>query len=137
MPRSLVVALSVTDIAFLTYWSVAALAQLGVVEVPPEWMYADYDQPRVVAWNWSFFPLDIAFSIFGLRSVAAARAGDARWRPYALVSLVLTMTAGGMAVTYWALLGEIDPFWFLSNLALVIWPLFFIGPLLSPSIAEN
>jgi hypothetical protein len=29
-------------------------------------MYAHYDQPRVIAWNWSFLPVDLAFSILGL-----------------------------------------------------------------------
>jgi hypothetical protein len=56
---------------------------------------------------------------------------DLRWRPYAIVSLTLTWAAGTMAVSYWGLLGEIDPVWFLSNLALVVWPLFFLRFLVS------
>ena len=98
-------------------------------------MYANYDQPDVIAWNWSFFPMDIAFSYFGLKAVAAARRGDAVWRSYVIVSLTLTMAAGGMAVSYWALLKEFDPVWFLSNLALVLWPLFFMRDLLAAEVA--
>jgi hypothetical protein len=79
-----------------------------------------------VAWNWSFLPVDLAFSILGLAAVRAARRGNPIWRPLALLSLAFTMVAGGMAVSYWTLLGEFDPSWFLPNLALVIWPLFFL-----------
>lgn len=129
MPRSLAWSLAITDIGFLLYWVFAALAQLEVLRVPPEWMYAHYDRREVIAWNWSFLPLDLAFSIIGLRAVAAARRGDTRWRPLALASLVLTMAAGGMAVSYWLILGEIAPLWFGINLLLVIWPLGFLPAL--------
>ena len=135
MPRTLALALTITDVAFILYWSLAALGQIGLIQIPPEWMYANYDQPDVVAWNWSFLPMDLAFSYFGLRAVAAARRGDAVWRPFAIVSLTLTMAAGGMAVSYWTLLLEFDPSWFLANLALVIWPLFFMRRLLSDPTA--
>jgi hypothetical protein len=126
MPRSLKLALAVTDVLFLAYWTVSGLAQLGVVHVPRAWMYDHYDQDPVVAWNWSFLPLDLSFSFLGLSAVEAARRGKAIWRPLALLSLAFTMAAGGMAVAYWTLLGEFDPAWFLPNLALVLWPLFFI-----------
>lgn len=128
-------AISATDILFLLYWTVAALDATGIVSIPPDWLYANADDPRVVAWNWSFFPLDIAFSVTGLYAVRLAGRGDVRWRPMALVSLVLTMVAGGMAVAYWTLLGEFDPAWYLPNLALLLWPLAFIGPLLRPTAA--
>ena len=131
MPRSLAVLLTLTDVAFLLYWAMAALSVSGLVQIPPDWMYANYDQRDVIAWNWSFLPMDLAFAWFGLRAVAAARRGDPVWRPYAIVSLTLTMAAGGMAVSYWALLREFDPVWFLSNLLLVIWPLFFMRRLLT------
>ena len=131
MLRPLVIALTVTDVAFILYWTLAALSQVGVIQIPPEWMYANYDQPDVIAWNWSFLPMDLAFSVFGLKAVAAARRGDPAWRPFAIVSLTLTMAAGGMAVSYWAILREFDPSWFLANLTLVIWPLFFMRRLLS------
>ncbi len=131
MPRPLAIALTFTDVAFVLYWALAALSQSGVVHVPPEWMYANYDQADVIAWNWSFLPMDLAFSFFGLKAVAAARRGDPAWRPFAIVSLTLTMAAGGMAVSYWAILREFNPSWFFANLALVIWPLFFIQRLMT------
>jgi hypothetical protein len=126
MRKSLAVALVVTDVLFLLYWSAAGLDAAGLVDLPHEWMYADHDQPRVVAWNWSFLPVDLAFSALGLAAVRAARRGDPIWRPLALLSLALTMVAGAMAVAYWILLGEFDPAWFLPNLALVLWPLCFV-----------
>lgn len=127
MSTSLRLALSVTDILFLVYWSASALHLVGLLPISADWLYADADDARVVAWNWSFFPLDIAFSLTGLAAIRYARHANPLWKPLALISLVLTMVAGGMAVGYWALLGEFDPFWFLPNLALLIWPLFFLG----------
>ena len=137
MPRRLAVAITVTDVAFLLYWTVAALSQSGLLHIPADWMYANYDKPDVIAWNWSFLPMDLAFSFFGLKAVAASRRADPRWRPYAIVSLTLTWAAGMMAVSYWALLREFDPVWFLSNLALVVWPLFFVRYLVSISSAGD
>ena len=46
------------------------------------------------------------------------------------------MAAGGMAVSYWAIIGEIDPGWFGTNALLVIWPLFFMRSLLEPGGAS-
>jgi hypothetical protein len=129
MPRLLALAFSATDGLFLLYWSLSGLVQLGVIQVPRSWMYAQFDQPRVVAWNWSFLPVDLAFSILGLAAVAADQRGSPYWRPLALLSLAFTMVAGGMAVSYWAILGEFDPAWFLPNLALVAWPLAFLPAL--------
>ena len=129
MPRALSIAFTLTDSLFLVYWTVSGLAQSGVIHIPPDWMYAHFDQPLVVAWNWSFLPLDLAFSLLGLSAVAAARRQSPVWRPLALLSLAFTMAAGGMAVTYWAIQGEFEPGWFAPNLSLVIWPLFFLPAL--------
>ena len=126
MSAALRIALTVTDVLFIAYWSLAALDAAGVLAIPEALLYAHAHDPRVVAWNWSFFPLDLAFSLTGLAAVAASRRDAPIWRPLALVSLVLTMVAGGMAVGYWTLLGEYDPAWFLPNLLLLLWPIFFL-----------
>ena len=97
MNRRLAIALAVTDVAFLAYWAVAAAALAGLISLPAALMYAGYEEPRVVAWNWSFLPIDIAFSVTGLLAVHAARRGDLMWRPLCLISLVLTMVAGLIA----------------------------------------
>ena len=93
-------------------------------------MYADYQAPQVVAWNWSFLPVDVAFSAFGLFGVWAARRQDPLWRPLTLISLVLTQVAGLMAVAYWTLLGQFNLAWFAPNLALVLWPCLFLPDLI-------
>lgn len=138
MPSSLAFALTITDLAFLIYWTVAASHALALVQIPQDWLYANADDARVVAWNWSFFPLDIAFSLTGLAAVRCSRRGDAAWRPLALISLILTMVAGGMAVGYWVLLAEFDPFWIGANALLLIWPIPFLGGLMrSLSVAAS
>jgi hypothetical protein len=137
MSKTLTVAIVITDILFMTYWAIAGLALFEWFSLPPDMMYGDYNNLRVVAWNWSFFPLDFMFSMFGFLALSANRRGDSIWRPYALISLILTMTAGGMAVAYWAILGEFDPYWFIPNLLLFIWPIFFLGNLISSMKQPN
>ena len=126
MPPLLAAGLMITDAAFLLYWLVNGVAVLGFIHLPPALMYGGYGEARVVAWNWSFAPLDLAFSVAGFAALAAARRGDPMWRTLALISLLLTAVAGGMAVSYWALLREFDPAWFLPNLALLVWPCVFL-----------
>lgn len=127
----------VTDLAFLAYWSVSLAALCGIIGLPPELMYRGYDQPRVIAWNWSFLPLDLGFSFAGLAAVAAARRGHRSWRSLAIISLCFTMAAGGLAVTYWSILQEYDPAWFLPNLAILLWPLFFLPRLVRPKLESE
>ena len=123
-------ALLVTDIVFLLYWSVSLLALLHVISLPPEMMYDGYDQPRVIAWNWSFLPLDVGFSVTGLLAVAADRRGDPSWVALALLSLAFTTAAGGMAIGYWIILQEFDPGWFIPNLLIFLWPFLFLPGLI-------
>ena len=120
----------------LLYWAVASAACLHLIVLPVSAMYAGYGTPQVDAWNWSFAPLDLLFSIAGLLSIRFAARGDAIWRPMALISLLLTMCAGGMAVAYWALLGEFNPSWWLPNLLLLLLPLIWL-PKLVAGVAEK
>jgi hypothetical protein len=129
MPRPLAIALTLTDLLFITYWAISAAAVAGLIHLPATLMYEGYGQPNVTAWNWSFLPLDLAFSATGLAAVRAASRQNPLWRPLALISLLLTAVAGGMACAYWTLLGSFDPAWFLPNLLLLIWPALFISPL--------
>jgi hypothetical protein len=126
MKTSLRLWILITDIGFLLYWAVSGLALIGVITLSSDWMYGGYDDPRVVAWNWSFLSIDLPFSLLGLVAVAAERAGNPVWRPLAILSLAFTIAAGAMAVSYWALLQEWNPSWFVTNLTLVIWPLFYL-----------
>ncbi len=84
-----------------------ALAAAHVIALQTEWLFRDYADPAVVAWNWSFLPLDLAASFSGLIAVRAARVGAA-FRGLAIMSLVLTSSAGLMAVGYWAAARDFD-----------------------------
>lgn len=105
-----------TDLGFLAYWTVSALGLL-----PAEWLFADHDHPILVAWNWSFAPIDLLASTSGLLALSVARRGSASWRSLALVSVVLTFCAGAMAVSFWALRRDFDPAWWAPNIYLVVW----------------
>ena len=129
MSRTLAWSMATTDIAFLAYWLATAAFAAGWIEIPPAYLFAGYHDARVFAWNWSFLPLDVMFSIVGLLAIGAARRGQPSWRALAIASLVMSSAAGGMAVSYWTILGEFDPGWFLPNLALFLWPLLFLPTL--------
>ncbi|MEI6573450.1 MAG: DUF5360 family protein [Alphaproteobacteria bacterium] len=126
----------ITDLGLLTYWSLTALAAAGVVALPPAWLFSDYHSPLVVAWNWSFFPLDMLLSVAGLASVRLAVRNDARWQHYAIISLSLTACAGLMAISFWLIRGEFDPVWWSFNFFLMLWPLPFLlaGISLTPTM---
>ncbi len=124
-------ALTITDVLMLAYWGITALAALGVLSLPPDALYKGYHEPLLVAWNWSFMPLDLAFALTGLAAVRLARAKDPRWRGLAIISLTLTMCAGGMAIAFWTLAGDFDPAWWVPNLLLLFWPLAFLPRLLA------
>jgi Family of unknown function (DUF5360) len=113
------------DISFIAYWTITALHL-----IPAEYLYNDYTNPILVNWNWSFFPLDIGVSATGLYSVYLANKRQEKWRTFALISLILTSVSGLQAISYWALAHEFDPTWWLPNLFLLLYPLFFLPKLL-------
>lgn len=115
-------AMGLTDVGFILYWSVTGLAAAGLLQIPPEWLYKDYADPAMVVWNWSFAPLDLLASLTGLAALWRARSGR-RWASLALVSATLTFCAGFMAISYWAIAGDLDPAWWAANLFLMAWPL--------------
>ena len=131
MPKGLRLFLSIADAGMLVYWGASALACLAVLTLPSTVMYAGYGTPDVDAWNWSFAPLDVTFSIVGLAAVRAARRESEAWVGLAIVSLCLTACAGGMAISYWALRGEFDAAWWLPNLALLLLPCIWLPSLIS------
>lgn len=120
------------DLATLAYWLVAALAAAAVVRLPPELMYAGYGERFTDAWNWSFMPLDICFALMGMAAVWRARRGQ-RWRGYAIASLALMACAGGMALSFWLLIGFFDWNWWGPNLVLLALPLLFLPRLMRES----
>ena len=118
--------LLLTDVGFIVYWAVSLLLLLGLEVVPGEWLFKDYHDPVVYAWNWSFFPLDMVLSVCGLLAVRRHARGDPSWRPLAAFSLALTFCAGFMAISFWAIRLDFDPAWWSANLFLAIWPCFFL-----------
>jgi hypothetical protein len=110
--------LLITDLGFIAYWGAAALRLF-----PPEWLYKDYDNPILIAWNWSFAPVDLAASGLGLCSLFLARQGSKAWPAIALLSVALTFCAGLMAISFWALQRDFELGWWLPNVYLAIWPL--------------
>lgn len=118
--------MAITDIGMLLYWSLTILMVIKLVDIPSEWLFKNYDDPQIVAWNWSFFPIDILLSVTGLVALKLEKNGDHSWRAWALVSLTLTVCAGLMAISFWAFVGDFDIAWWLPNLFLMLWPLPFI-----------
>ena len=114
--------LLVTDVGFLAYWCLTALHVL-----PQSLLFKDYDNPILVAWNGSFFPLDILASVLGLWSLLQWNRGHASWRSFALLSLALTSCAGLMALSFWTLRDDYDLLWWAPNLFLLLWPIPFIA----------
>ena len=109
--------LLITDIGFLAYWLAAAIGMF-----PPEWLYSNHEDPIMVAWNWSFAPIDLTASALGLYSLALSRLGKPAWRTYCVISASLTFCAGLMAVSFWAIQRDFNFGWWLPNLYLVLRP---------------
>ena len=97
IPRALALAFVVVDVGFLLYW---AITLAGVI--PSEYLFKDYEDPILHAWNWSFLPLDLLISATGLTCVVRARRGLS-WQPWALVSQTGVIIS---AVGPFALYGE-------------------------------
>ena len=119
-----------TDIGMLLYWAITAAMALKILAVPGEWLFKDYHDARVMAWNWSFFPLDILLSVTGLAALRMESKNHANWNVMAAVSLTLTVCAGLMAVAYWLIVQDFDPTWWVPNLFLMVWPLPFLYKLI-------
>ncbi|MFN8544152.1 MAG: DUF5360 family protein [Candidatus Binatia bacterium] len=117
----------VTDTGFVLYWLVTALHL-----IPPEHLFKDYADPILVAWNWSFLPLDLTVSATGYASLVLHARGRTAWAPWALVSLVLTSCSGLMAIAFWTLRADFALAWWLPNLYLLFYPLAFL-----PGLVRN
>ncbi|ASA22547.1 YvaD family protein [Paenibacillus donghaensis] len=126
MSKKLRFLLLLTDISFIVYWLVTYFHL-----IPPEYAYQDYTNELLVAWNWSFFPLDLLISLTGLLSLYHYRKSSALWRPLVLISLVLTSVSGLQAISFWVYKGDYDLTWWIPNLFLLIYPMFFIPRLVS------
>ncbi len=115
LTRSQKVIVWAIDLGFIAYWLLISLRVL-----PAEAMFAGYEKPEVQAWNWSFLPLDILASLTGILGNTTNRLDK---KTLLTISLVLTSVAGGMAVGYWAFIGDFELSWWLPNLVLLLFPI--------------
>jgi Family of unknown function (DUF5360) len=113
-----------TDLGFIAYWLITALHL-----IPAQYLFQDYTNPILSAWNWSFLPLDLMVSASGLAALWAFKQKLEFWRSFALISLVLTFSSGLNAIAFWVIRGDFDPTWWIPNLYLMIYPLFFLPSL--------
>lgn len=113
--RIIRVLLTITEVAMVAYWVLAGAMSWGLLHIPPYWMYSNHEDPAVVAWNWSFLPIDMLFATTGLVARYVPRAS----RRLADVSLTLMFCAGLMALSYWTIRREFDAFWWAANAWLV------------------
>ena len=102
--------LLLVDIGFLIYWSLIVFDLL-----PHSWVFQNYDDSTVKAWNWSFLPLDIAASLTGF--LGLRKNGNLL---LLAVSCTLTMVAGGMAIGFWAFQGFFNAGWWIPNIILFV-----------------
>jgi len=54
----------VVDTGFILYWLITILEI-----IPNEYLFKDYHNQILVAWNWSFLPIDMLISGTGLASL--------------------------------------------------------------------
>ncbi|MBP3039975.1 DUF5360 family protein [Bacillaceae bacterium Marseille-Q3522] len=101
--------------------------------IPPQYAYKDYSNGLLVVWNWSFFPLDHFISITGFSSLYFYKRSNEIWRPLSLISLVLTSCSGLQAISFWIIKQDFELMWWIPNLFLLIYPLFFIPKLVHKS----
>src|SRR5580765_477748 len=115
----------IVDVGFLAYWIMAWMRLF-----PRDLLFKDYENPILDAWNFSFLPLDLMVSATGLGSIWAHARGRAIWQPMALLSLALTFCSGLQAIAFWWLRRDFDLVWWAPNLFLLVYPLFFLVPVL-------
>lgn len=140
MPKRLKALFLITDIGFLMYWTVTALVAMQFLHIPPEFLFKDYANPIMIAWNWSFMPLDILASVTGLLAVAFMKRGQG-WKTLALISMVLTFCAGFMAICFWSFQGKFggsfEISWWLPNLFLMLWPIMMLKTIVSKDVKDE
>ena len=119
------------DIGFILYWVITFFHL-----IPDEYLFNDYKNSILVNWNWSFFPLDILVSATGIYSVCLHSKGKTNWMFYALFSLIFTSISGLQAIAYWIFAKDFDLSWWLPNLFLLTYPIYFI-PKIIKKIKDN
>lgn len=113
------------DVGFIVYWIVT------LFNLMPQ----DYENPILVAWNWSFLPLDLLISFTGFFSIYLYNKRNKNWSSIALISLLFTFCSGLQAITFWIIRMDFDLSLWILNLFLLIYPIFFIPRIISNKIS--
>ena len=100
------------------HWIFASLVALDVLVVAPEYMYWDYANPSMVAWNWSFLLINALFAVAGLYG-RFGQTSELGRNILSTFSMSLMFCAGVMAISFWLVAGSFDPFWWSIDLWLV------------------
>lgn len=119
----------ITDIGFIVYWIITLLHL-----IPPNLLFEDYTNPILVSWNWSFLPLDMFISFTGFLSLYLYKKENVKWKKFSLISLVLTFCSGLQAISFWSMRRDFDLLWWVFNLYLIIYPIFFIKGLVKDNL---
>src|SRR4051812_48262981 len=118
--RRLRVVFVAVDVGFVIYWLFAGLGLF-----PKAWLFKDYDNAILQAWNFSFLPLDLLISSTGLSAVYCYARGIDAWRTLSVLSLALTFCSGLQAIAFWAIRRDFDVGWWTPNVFLMVYPLYF------------
>ena len=89
----------------------------------PKACFRDYSNQVIQAWNWSFFPLDVAAALTVFVGAFLIKRHVVAGDIVLVLGLTLTFCAGFMAISFWAFYGDFEPFWWGSNALLMIVPL--------------
>lgn len=111
----------ITDIGFVMYWLITIFHM-----IPQEYLFKDYQNPILVAWNWSFLPLDLLISLTGFLSLYLYFKQNPIWSHFAFVSLILTFCSGLQALAFWTIRLDFDISWWIPNLYLLVYPCFYL-----------
>ena len=114
--------LLLTDAGMLLYWLIVFLDALSLIALNPEYMYSDYQNPLMVAWNLSFLPIDVAFALSGLVALLYPLSQKTK-ETLITISLTLMFCAGVMALSFWIILEDFNLFWWGVNLWLMALPI--------------
>ena len=110
--------LVLVDAGLLLYWFMVITDLF-----PKDLRFRDYSNEIVQAWNWSFFPLDVAAALVVFLGVFLMNRKIAAGELVLMFGLTLTFCAGFMAISFWAYYGDFEIFWWGANSILMIVPL--------------
>lgn len=110
--------LVLVDAGLLLYWFMVITDLF-----PKDLRFRDYSNEIVQAWNWSFFPLDVAAALVVFLGAFLMNRKIAAGELVLMFGLTLTFCAGFMAISFWAYYGDFEIFWWGANSILMIVPL--------------